>query len=133
MDTLFNRERLISYSDLDYQIENEHKHRYRTAAKFVKNKRVLDAACGSGYGSAILAESAASVVGVDHSAAVIDYCKRTYKKENLSYVQMSVSALEFPENSFDIVVSFETIEHLTHQDQTCSSQVSAGSSQRMAF
>ena len=117
MDELLGGERMIAHSNLDCQIENEHKHRYRAAAKFAAHKRVLDASCGSGYGSAILAENAASVVGIDHSAAVIDYCKRTYEKENLSFFQMSAATLEFPENSFDVVVSFEAMEYLTQKDQ----------------
>lgn len=112
MNDLYNDERLIEQSNIDSHIENEHKHRYKTAALLVKGKRVLDAACGSGYGSNILAKEAKSVVGIDYSKATIDYCMKKYQRDNLSYRQMSVEKLDFPEESFDVVVSFETLEHL---------------------
>lgn len=118
MDQVYNDERMVDVPALDSQMENEHRHRYRTAARFARGKRVLDAACGSGYGSAILAEQAASVVGIDYSSAVIGYCSKTYQKENLSFQTMSAADLTFPDSSFDMVVSFETVEHLTQEDQT---------------
>lgn len=114
---LYDDERLIDFPLIDSQIENEHRHRYEAAANFVINKRVLDAACGSGYGSEILAANAKSVVGIDYSSEVISYCNSSKKSSNIEYLQMSVIAMDFPDNSFDIVVSFETYEHLTANDQ----------------
>ena len=56
----------------------EHWHRYHFAARLVAGKRVLDVACGEGYGTALLAESAAEVTGVDLSEAAIAHAKKAY-------------------------------------------------------
>lgn len=117
LDKLYDDERLVDFPLIDSQIENEHRHRYEAAANFVVGKRVLDAACGSGYGSEILATNAKSVVGIDYSSEVIAYCKSSSKAPNLDFLQMSVITLDFPDNSFDVVVSFETYEHLTAINQ----------------
>jgi SAM-dependent methyltransferase len=76
---------------------------------------VLDAACGEGYGSALLAQSAAHVVGVDLGAEAISHARSRYQAPNLTYVQGSVTALPLRAASVDLIVSFETIEHLAAQ------------------
>jgi len=53
-------------------VASEHVHRYQLAARLCRDMRVLDLACGSGYGSAILGETAAAVTGIDEDAATID-------------------------------------------------------------
>lgn len=116
-DNLYNDERLIDVPKIDSQIENEHRHRYKIAADYVKGKYVLDAACGSGYGTEILAEVAQAVIGIDYSAEVIEYCRSKNEKENATFIQMSVIKLSFPDNYFDVVVSFETLEHLSLHQQ----------------
>ena len=60
------------------EIWYEHWHRYVFARAFVRGKRVLDAACGEGYGSALLADEAASVVGIDVDAAAIQHARSRY-------------------------------------------------------
>ena len=65
----------------------EHWHRYHFAARFAAGMRVVDAACGEGYGSALLARSAASVVGADISPAAVAHARRAYAGvANLSFV-----------------------------------------------
>ncbi len=59
----------------------EHYHRYALASIWCADERVLDAACGEGYGSALLAESARSVHGVDLSTAAIEHARRRYGEE----------------------------------------------------
>lgn len=91
----------------------DHISRYRFAAGYVKNKKVLDIACGSGYGSKILKEHGAIyLTGIDISQETIDYAKGKYTDDGLNFIPGNILHIGFPDNSFDIVVSFETIEHI---------------------
>ena len=93
----------------------EHWHRYCAVAGLARGRRVLDAACGEGYGSALLARDATSVIGVDVGAEAIAHARSRYSLPNLTYVRASVAALPLPPACVDLVVSFETIEHLAEQ------------------
>ena len=100
------------------EIAHEHWHRYAFARRFLGGKRVLDVACGEGYGSAWLAAVAQHVVGVDIDPAAIAHARAKYAScGNLRFEQGSATALQLPERSIDVVVSFETIEHLAGEDQ----------------
>lgn len=99
------------------RIRLEHYHRYSILEDLVNSKKVLDVACGEGYGSFLLANDASVVVGVDISTESVLHAQEKYKKNNLSYVQGSATNLPFQEASFDVVVSFETIEHLYEQEE----------------
>jgi SAM-dependent methyltransferase len=100
------------------EIAYEHWHRYAFARRFVAGKRVLDAACGEGYGTALLAASAASAVGVDVDAGVVAAARATYASSgNLRFEAASVTALPLPDASIEVVVSFETIEHIAASEQ----------------
>lgn len=89
----------------------EHLHRYALASNLVKGRRVLDIACGEGYGSSLLANLAEFVVGVDISQEAVDHASKKYVKENLKFLQGSATEIPVESKSIDIVVSFETIEH----------------------
>ncbi len=90
-----------------------HEARYRFAAGSVVSRRVLDVACGSGYGSALLADAGAKYVcGINVSPAAIEYARSRYRRPNVEYVVGDASALALSDASMDVVVSFETIEHL---------------------
>jgi 2-polyprenyl-3-methyl-5-hydroxy-6-metoxy-1,4-benzoquinol methylase len=98
--------------------QQEHLLRYHAVASMVAGKRVLDAACGEGYGSAILADSAGEVVGLDLSVEVIMQARVTYGQySNLTFASGSVTKIPFPDATFDTVVSFETIEHIDAEAQ----------------
>lgn len=94
----------------------EHWHRYLLARHHVGGKRVLDAACGEGYGSSLLARMARSVVGVDISAEATGHASARYGHDTLRFVTASVAAMPFADASFDVIVSFETIEHMTEHE-----------------
>lgn len=89
----------------------DHLHRYAIAKTYVRNKKVLDIASGEGYGSNLLSEEAKYVFGVDIDTETIEKAKLKYKKSNLYFQQGSTSAIPLEDNSVDVVVSFETIEH----------------------
>jgi 2-polyprenyl-3-methyl-5-hydroxy-6-metoxy-1,4-benzoquinol methylase len=88
----------------------EHIARYRFAKDFVRGKRVLDIACGEGYGASSLAKAgAASVVGVDIAADVCEHARRKY---GIDARTGDAEAIPLPDRAVDMVVSFETIEHV---------------------
>lgn len=94
------------------RLESEHGGRYRWAAGRVAGKRVLDAACGAGRGSAILGEAgAASVTGVDIDDRVVRYAQVRHPTSNVRF-ECADLAQYTPAEKFDVVVSFETIEHM---------------------
>lgn len=89
--------------------------RYSFAKALCRGKRVLDAACGEGYGSRLLANWGASeVVGVDISAEAIASAQKHFASDNVSFLQNDAETLPrlFEPHSFDLIVSFETIEHV---------------------
>jgi SAM-dependent methyltransferase len=99
------------------EIWYEHWHRYVFAHEFAKAKRVLDAACGEGYGSALLAGTAASVIGIDIAENAIAHARARYGDQaNLRFQRGDCTALEVPPGCFDLVVSFETLEHVQAQE-----------------
>lgn len=99
------------------EIWYEHWHRYAFARSFAKGKRVLDAACGEGYGSALLAQQARTVLGVDISMQAIAHARARYAGQaNLAFECADCTALTLPDASVDLVVSFETLEHVSAQD-----------------
>jgi SAM-dependent methyltransferase len=114
-DLPFTGERFIP--GLKGEIWMEHWHRYHFASRWAAGKRVLDVACGEGYGSALLARGAAHVTGVDISAEAIDHARRAYAdRGNLEFLCASCTALPLGDASVDVAVSFETLEHIAEQD-----------------
>src|SRR5262249_14419746 len=89
-----------------------HLKRYLFAQPYCTRNVVLDAACGTGYGSAELARVATRVVGVDVDEQAIEYARSRYVADNVEFEAMDVAALDFDDASFDVVVAFEAIEHV---------------------
>ena len=95
----------------------EHWHRYHFARPWVAGKRVLDIACGEGYGSALLARDAQHVTGVDVSEAAVAHARAAYAAVgNAAFLQGSCEAIPLADASVDVVVSFETLEHIAAQE-----------------
>lgn len=94
----------------------EHLHRYALAFGLAKSKRVLDIACGEGYGANLLARVAAKVIGVDLDADAIVHAKAKYPRRNLRFIQGTCLAIPCEDHSIDLVASFETIEHISEHD-----------------
>jgi SAM-dependent methyltransferase len=93
------------------EIQLEHVHRYLLAGEYAKDKEVLDIACGEGFGAAILAKTARSVVGVDIAKEAVQHASIAYRRENVKFLQGSCAEIPLDDRSIDLVVSFETIEH----------------------
>jgi 2-polyprenyl-3-methyl-5-hydroxy-6-metoxy-1,4-benzoquinol methylase len=84
---------------------------YEWIAARVVGLRVLDMACGEGYGSEVLSRSAASVVGVDANAEAHEHARLRYRRQNLEFARGMVENYGEP-GSFDVVVFLQTIEHV---------------------
>src|SRR5262249_531566 len=93
-----------------------HEKRYRFALPYCAGKRVLDAGCGVGYGSTLLAQTADEVVGVDVSEKAIAYARERYARPNVEFRVDDLLAPRLDDASFDVVCSLETLEHLTDRD-----------------
>ncbi len=116
-DELFTGERFVPGIQ-DSKLEIEHYQRYLSVLKLVEGKCVLDAACGEGYGSNILSNSAKEVIAVDIDEGAINRARELYKgKGNLSFRQGNIEKLDIQDNSIDVAVSFETIEHVNEETQ----------------
>jgi SAM-dependent methyltransferase len=103
---------LVFTGERQLQPDERHVSRYEYAKGFCSGKYVLDAACGTGYGSLILASVAHHVAGADVKEA-IEYSKRHRSKENVKYVEFNLESPSFNSlGKFDVIVSLETIEHL---------------------
>ncbi len=97
-------------------IEVEHLARYWWATQLAAGRAVLDAGCGVGYGSGLLAGAGAStVVGVDVAPKAVE-AAAAVAPANASFVTGDVHALPFDDDSFDLVVCFEVIEHVERQE-----------------
>ena len=107
----FTGERFVPHIEGDTRLE--HMHRYLAARRLVQGKRVLDIACGEGYGSDLLAGAAAKVIGVDLDGASVAHARQTYVRPNIEFLHGDATAIPIADSSVDVVVSFETIEHLT--------------------
>ena len=102
----------------DIQTVYEHFHRYLWAQKLVEGRRVLDLGSGEGFGSAILADSARSVSGIDIDERTVEHSRLNYESPNLDFrVASAVDLGDFADDAFDAVVAFEVIEHVMEQER----------------
>ncbi len=115
----FTGERLIPDLNFSAAFYYEHMIRYLFAVQFAKGKTVLDVGCGEGYGSKLLFThgKAKKVIGIDIDPASVKHAKRRYGKTGVSYTVDSAETLStIKDNSIDLVVCFELIEHIENQE-----------------
>jgi GT2 family glycosyltransferase/2-polyprenyl-3-methyl-5-hydroxy-6-metoxy-1,4-benzoquinol methylase len=110
-------ERCVPWTD-DLQVVYEHYHRYALAARYTTGARVLDLACGEGFGPALLAAGAREVVGIDIDPQTVEHAAAHYPRDN---VHFAVGSMIDPEllagaEPFDVITCFEALEHVVEQD-----------------
>ncbi|MCM1525813.1 MAG: glycosyltransferase [Bacteroides sp.] len=117
VDEIFSGERFVP-GIKDTQLSMEHYQRYYSVLPLIEGRTVLDAACGEGYGTALMSVSASHVTGVDISSDAVLRAKRNYSdRDNIDFLEASVAELPLTDRSVDVVVSFETIEHVDENIQ----------------
>jgi len=103
------------------QIHYEHLHRYAFATHFVRGKKVIDLACGEGYGSNMLAKEAEHVVGIEIDGDTVEHARTKYTRNNLEFIQGSILGVPIEgERLFDVAVCFEAIEHVAEHEELLS-------------
>ncbi len=94
----------------EYCLHLLHQKAYEEAEKLARGKTVLDLGCNHGYGTRTISRNAASVIGLDVSARAIETARRRYP--DLDFRLFDGGALPFPDRQFDLVTSFQVIEHV---------------------
>jgi SAM-dependent methyltransferase len=111
----------INYYDMNYDnfdmYQKSHYKRYEMVKKIVKEDYIVgDMACGSGYGTLMLSENCKEVHGVDIDEVTINEIKNRYNDENkVFFYNKNILNIDF-ENMFDMIVSFETVEHFEESE-----------------
>ena len=92
--------------------EARHLAAYLFARELARDREVLDAGCGEGFGTVLLADTARRVVGIDYSADAVAAASAAYRRPNLEFRHVDVYALPRLDLRFDVVTNFQVIEHL---------------------
>jgi len=101
------------YTLIEYVTFLKHRAAYDFALERAVGLQLLDFGCGSGYGASLLAGAAATVDAVDASAPAIAHCQSHYQIPNLTFHKIEPdTTLAFDDNSFDLIISFQVIEHM---------------------
>ncbi|HZS11899.1 MAG TPA: class I SAM-dependent methyltransferase [Nitrospirales bacterium] len=110
-------ERFVDAAPRNWELFYQHVARYRHARRFVADRIVLDLACGSGYGAALLARTARRVLAADVSRSALQYGAVHHGAANVQRLQSDGCRLALRAASIDVIVSFETIEHVPDMPQ----------------
>jgi len=92
--------------------EARHLAAYLFARELVRDRTVLDAGCGEGFGTVLLAETARHVTGIDYSADAVAAATASYARPNLAFRRLDVATLPSLDLRFDVITNFQVIEHL---------------------
>ena len=112
----FTGERMIP-GQVDRILLQEHVARYKFALGYSKGVKVLDAACGAGYGSYILASEAEHVTGADIAVETIGFANDNFRLNNTDFIHADVLNLPFDDESFDLSVALEIFEHIDNPEK----------------
>ena len=110
-ESIFTGERFVPGID-DDEITIEHYQRYESIKELVRGKIVVDAACGEGYGTSIIGSVAKSVTGLDISPDAVSRATEAYATDTVKFQVGDISNLPLEDESTEVFVSFETIEHV---------------------
>lgn len=92
--------------------EARHLAAYLYARELARDRQVLDAGCGEGFGTVLLSETARRVTGIDYSSDAVKAAAAKYKRPNLEFRQLDVYKLPGLDLRFDLITNFQVIEHL---------------------
>jgi GT2 family glycosyltransferase/SAM-dependent methyltransferase len=100
-----------------------HWHRYAFARRLAAGRRVLDAGCGEGYGTSLLADVADDVVGIDIDGVAVTHAALRYSdRSNLNFEQGDITGLSrLPAGRFDLITCFGAIEHVAAPERLLTS------------
>jgi len=116
-NSVFRGDRVVLNNSTPWATYQAHIHRYIFASRYLsKDMIILDAGSGSGYGSNYLADYCKYIIGLDISRDAIDYSTKKFNKKNLNFVSGDITDMPFENNTFDIIISFMTIEHINKHD-----------------
>lgn len=100
----------------EYVLHLMHQSDYKKAQKLVIGKRVLDLGCNCGYGTYLLSQTCNRVTGVDVSPVAIKTARTKYRHDNVSFQMIDGITLPFESETFDVIISFQVIEHIADYD-----------------
>lgn|SRR5437870_5096172 len=93
--------------------EARHRAAYLHARELARDHDVLDAGCGEGFGTALLAETARTVLAVDYSAPAVETARAQHVRPHFEFRQLDLYDLPKLDRRFDLVTNFQVLEHLT--------------------
>lgn len=100
-----------------YVLHLIHTKAYEKAAEIACGKKVLDLGCNTGYGTHIISQMCNKTWGVDVSEKAVNIARQNYVSENIDFRVIDGKKLPFADNNFDLVVSFQVLEHIVaHED-----------------
>lgn len=111
----FTGERVVP-GKVEPDLFNEHLSRYLFARPLVEGRCALDAGCGTGYGTAVLAQMARKVLALDVSAEAVAFARTSYPARNVDFLVADCRQIPLSSQTIDTAVCFEVIEHIAEQE-----------------